>query len=411
MKKLLFFAFALSLSLSSYGQGWFQMNNLTGSARHHPCFFTLNDTAYLVTGVSNSDLMLNDFYRYDESNDSWVSLPDFDGSNRGFAVGLDHQGKGYVGFGVSGSNSLLRDLWEYDPQTKAWTSLASLPATSRYHPAFVAKDGKIYVGLGSAGNAGNLNDWWEYDIATDNWTRKAGFPGDRRHHPYYFVADNEIFVGLGHGTDASGNGRIYDDWYKYDPSSDTWTQMADFPGYARVAGTHFAYNGKGFILGGQDQTHQTRSNNEVWSYDPQNDSWTQLPDCPSGGRWAPGSFLVGSNAYFAFGEDIAGTSQNDIYQVSMADIVSLAEDLNSPRISISLFPNPASSEVNFEFNNAELGDEVWVEFYSTSGQLLKSAKLENENKSINIEDLASGVYSITIKDNQELNQSYILSVE
>ncbi len=410
MKKLLFSIFAVVLSLNSFGQGWFQVNDLPGSARHHPCFFTINDTAYCVTGVTNSGQMLNDFYRYDESNDTWISLPDFAGPNRGFAVGLNHQGKGYVGFGVAGNNSVLRDLWEYDPQTKAWKALKSLNFTARYHPAFVAKDGKIYVGLGSSGSS-NLNDWWEYDIAGDNWTRKANFPGDRRHHPYYFVAGNEIFVGLGHGNTSSGVNTIYDDWYKYDPSTDIWTKMGDFPGYARVAGAHFAYNGKGYIVGGQNQSHATPTNNEVWSYTPGTDTWNQLPDCPSGGRWAPGSFVVGNNAYFAFGEDRFSVSQADIYQVSMSSIISMEEDLNSKDLEISIFPNPATSEINIEIDPKYLGEKVAVEFYSLTGQLLKLSYLENSETKINIEDLAKGLYTLNLKDEKDLNQSYIITVE
>lgn len=410
MKKSLSFIFILSLSLNSFGQGWFQLNDLPGSARHHPCFFTLNDTAYCVTGVTNSNLMLNDFYSYDEANDTWTSLPDFDGPNRGFAVGLDHQGKGYVGFGVAGNNSVLRDLWEYDAQTKAWTALKSLPSTARYHPAFVAKDGKIYVGLGSTGSA-NLNDWWEYDIATDAWARKANFPGDRRHHPYYFVANNEIFVGLGHGNTSTGTNLIYKDWYHYEPSTDTWTKMGDFPGYARVAGAHFAFNGKGYIIGGQNQTHSTPTNNEVWSYNPLTDNWIQLSDCPSGGRWAPGSFLTANNAYFGFGEDISGTSQADIFQVSINDIVSLEEELNPNAVKISLYPNPASTEVKISLDRSDLGKTITVEFFNLSGQLLKVAHPTDDDNTINIEGLAKGVYTLNIKDGKELNQTQILTIQ
>lgn len=410
MKKSLFFIFILSLSLNSYGQNWFQVNDLPGSARHHPCFFTINDTAYCVTGVTNSNLMLNDFYSYDEATDTWNAEPDFTGPNRGFAVGLNHQGKGYVGFGVAGNNSVLRDLWEYDPQTKSWTALKSLPSVARYHPAFVAKDGKVYVGLGSTGSA-NLNDWWEYDIATDVWLRRANFPGDRRHHPYYFVADNEIFVGLGHGNDNTGTNKIYDDWYHYEPSTDTWTKMGDFPGYARVAGAQFAFNGKGYIVGGQNQTHSTPTNNEVWSYDPQGDNWTRLSDCPSGGRWAPGSFITGTNAYFAFGEDITGTSQADIYQVAMNNIISVEEEINPAAIKTSLFPNPANSEVVLELDRSYLGKTISVEFFSTSGQLLKTVELGANERTINIEGLATGVYSVNIKDGEDLNETQILSVQ
>ena len=108
---------------------------------------------------------------------------------------------------------------------------------------------KIYIGCGSNDN-GNLGDWWEYDILNDIWTQKTDIIGNDRHHPFYFGIGDYAYVGFGHGSvpgpgsNLSANSYIYNDFYRYDPNTDTWMQLTDFPSEARVAGTQFSYNGK-----------------------------------------------------------------------------------------------------------------------------------------------------------------------
>lgn len=378
-----------AISMPIFSQGWVKSSDLPGSARHHPICFTLGDTAFCVAGVSNSNTMLNDFYSYDATTDTWFQKADYPGPNRGFGVGLDHNNKGYIGFGITASpNTVLRDLWEFDPTTQAWTELASLPTGPRFHPAFVAKDSMIYVGLGNNGSS-NLNDWWQYNINTDSWTRKTNFPGARRHHPYYFVANNEIFVGLGHGS------IIYDDWYKYDDVNDTWTKMNAFPGYARVAGAHFSRNGKGYVVGGQNQFHSTPSVNEVWEYNPINDSWAQMGNCPTGGRWAPGSFMVGNQAFFGFGEAISGSSQADIWSINFADIVSLDEiKVNS----LTIYPNPASSTISISIDDFNSNDMNSLKFMNITGQVVKEVSISQAEISVDVSEFPVGVYTVFIND-------------
>ena len=100
----------------------------------------------------------------------------------------------------------------------------------------VAIPAHVFVGLGSNDN-GNLGDWWAYDIAADSWSIRAPFTWGDRHHPFYFGIDGIAYVGFGHGDSENGDLTIYKDFHAYDPASDSWTQLNDFPGEARVAGT------------------------------------------------------------------------------------------------------------------------------------------------------------------------------
>jgi hypothetical protein len=286
--------------------------------------------------------------------------------------------------------------------------LAGFPGINRFHPAFVAKDNKLYVGLGSSGSA-NLRDWWEYDIATDAWTQKTAFTGDRRHHPYYFTVNNEIYVGLGHGNSNSGQNLIYSDWYRYDVPSDTWIQMASLPSYARVAGSHFALNGIGYVLAGQNQFHATPTNNEVWAYEPVSDTWTQMPDCPSGGRWAPGAFVADGMAFFGFGENIQGVNERDIWGISLVDFISTSESLRNRRFT--LYPNPAKDNVVLNLAGVNVSDAAAAVIYSLDGKIVKRVDLYDQQISIDVSDLDKGVYTIGLEGDKTLGSYQKLIVE
>ena len=204
---------------------------------------------------------------------------------------------------------------------ESWTQLASLPGLGRNHPAMVATSDKIFMGCGSS-DMGNFNDWWEYDVASDNWTQKPDLPSYTRHHPFYFGIDNEVYVGFGHGSNPDANGYyIYKDFYKYLPANDQWVQLNDFPSEARVAGTQFSYNGKGYVLSGDGDNHQSLDSGEFWEYEPSTDQWTQLPSHPGNAIWAPGCFVIGCDVYFLLGQDnntTPGTLVSNIYTYKLS---------------------------------------------------------------------------------------------
>ena len=155
---------------------------------------------------------------------------------------------------------------------------------------------KIFVGCGSNASSAGLSDWWEYDITNNTWLQKTGIPANGRHHPYFFGIGNYAYVGFGHGS-VSGPGSnpnsslfIYNDFYRYDPTNDSWQMMSQFPSQARVAGTQFSYQGKGYILSGDGDSHYPLAQGEFWEYNPLTDTWAQLPSNPGNSIWAPWKF-------------------------------------------------------------------------------------------------------------------------
>lgn len=387
MKHILPFFFFL-ITTSVIGQSWEPVASLpeTASIRHHPITFSIGGVGYLVAGTKPSVGVLKDFYSYDPDTDSWTVLPDFPGSARGYSYGVTTDTKGYLGFGYfeneeTFEGTALSDLWEYDPETEVWTELASCPCAARYHPAMVQVNDKIYVGLGGS-DFGDLDDWWEYDIATDTWSEKTDFPSTERHHPYYFAIGDFVYVGFGHHEST-----IFNDFYRYDPSTDSWTTMATLPEQGRVAGTQFSYEGKGYILSGQGETHTNLPTGEFWEYDPDADDWTELTAHPGGGRWAPGSFLIDDEIFFTCGQANTG-EKRDMMVFNLSPLAGLAEE--KPLNQIRLYPNPSNGLVTISadspFENADIFD--------SSGRLLSSINLTGN--SINLENLNPGIYTIRL---------------
>ena len=288
------------MPLLSLSQGWNQVSNFISDGRHHPITFSNDDYGFVVCGSYS-----NEVFKYDKANDSWLQLSNFPAVGRGYSYGVTVSNKAYMGLGSTSNGSFPNDWWEYDMDNDSWVQKANLPTDGRNHPAMIAIGDKIYMGCGSNGN-GNLGDWWEYDINNDAWTQKTDLPAIERHHPFYFNINNAAYVGFGHS-----NSGIHKDFFKYNPSNDTWTQLNDFPGEARVAGTQFSYSGKGYILSGDGDDHAPLDTGEFWEYESSDDSWTQLPSHPGGAIWAPGNFVIDCDVYFLLGQNWNASTPTD----------------------------------------------------------------------------------------------------
>lgn len=381
--KTSFIFFCLLMTLSLTAQEWQIGRDLPGNAsdRNHPVTFAIDGVGYLATGGDNfSNNYNNDVYKFIAGANTWVELNPFPGSARSFAYGVSHEGKGYLGFGFNGA-SALRDLWEYDPENDEWTQLATCPCEARLHPAMIANNGEIHVGLG--GGNGNLKDWWVYTIATDTWEQKPDFPGLRRHHPYQFAIGDYVYAGMGHGAG------IYNDLYRFDSSTDTWEQMATLPSEGRVAGTQFDYNGKGYVLSGQGDDHDYLEEGEFWEYDPETNSWEQLPPhLGNRGRWAPGSFVIGSKVYMMAGEPAFGDDTETLVFDLDFDIDTGTEEPTF--LSLNTYPNPVTTDLFLELE--EKIENIQV--FNYLGQELKVSL--NSQRSMDVSQLPNGWYEVVI---------------
>ncbi len=403
MKSILLLFISLLFFSSDLLAQWERMNDSQVTTRHHPVTFTLNDTAYLLSGTTaqSSPLGTNDFYRYDEENDTWIRLADFPGSPRSFAYAATYEGKAYFGFGSQ--QQYLNDLWEYDPETEVWTQLASCPCNGRSHPAFVALDGKIYMGFGN--NNFNVNDWWVYDIADNEWEKMPDVPGPPRHHPFHFTAGGYVYAGFGH---AGPN--YYDDWYRFDPSEQEWTRMNDHPNGSRVAGQEFQYGGYGFVISGDGQDHFNLIEGEFYRYLHETDEWERLPNHPGSpadgrvGRWAPGSMVLNDHVYFFGGVNRGGGFlYSEVWRFDLSDVVSNTKDVEVVA-DIEIFPNPTTDVINLIMDD-ELANQssTEVSIFDVSGKQVH--RVNEIGSQIDVSFLSPGKYFLKVSNSDRLIQT------
>ncbi|MDB4060386.1 T9SS type A sorting domain-containing protein [Vicingaceae bacterium] len=392
MNKILLFSLFL-FSSSLMAQTWDRKTNIP-SARHHPITFSINGIGYSVTGTSSANVPTKDFYDYDPASNSWSTLPLFPGLSRSFGIGtVAPNNLAYIGFGTS-STQFLRDLWSFDASDSSWTRLADCPGSARRHPAMISIGNRIYVGLGDS-PTGNLNDWWMYDISTNSWTQTANLPANGRHHPFMFNASGSVYAGLGHGN-IGNRGVIYKDWYKLDTASNTWTAMSDFPGEARVAGTQFTAYGYGFVLSGDGDDHSFMQTGEMWRYDPSTDIWTQLPSHPGNSIWAPGSFVINNEVYFLGGLNRRlNFFPKNVYKFMLLDPTGIEEE-QEILANTFVYPNPANAEISWK-SDISVTD---VRIYNSVGQLFQTANAMVGEVDVN--NIADGLYFVQFFNKNEL---------
>jgi len=239
------------------------------------------------------------------AQDTWEKKDNFPGGARNMAVSFVIGKKAYVGLGVGAKN--YKDFWEYDVTTAKWTKKADYPGKGSERAVAFTVNNKAYVGLGDTSSYQGrkfFDDLYEYDPTINTWTKKASYPGGGMAYSVGFGIGTKGYVGTG------WNGNVNRDFYEYDPEMDKWSKKADFGGVARGFATGFTLNGKGYIgIGNSLEGGQNTRLRDFWEYDPKTDSWVQKADAGEEGVWDAVGFTIGDKGYIGSGTAYGTTSQ------------------------------------------------------------------------------------------------------
>lgn len=126
-----------------------------------------------------------------------------------------------------------------------------------------------------------------------SWQQLPDFPGLARDDAAAFVIGSDIYVGTGMDLGFQNT----NDWYRFNTGDNTWSAMASLPATGRQYASAFAFNGMGYLLGGNVQGLTSA---EVFAYDPVQDAWTAevpLPDAV----YASTAFNIGDRGYLCSG--------------------------------------------------------------------------------------------------------------
>ena len=269
---------------------------------------------------------------------TWTRKNDFFGIPRHNAVAFAINGKGYFGTGGNeqgSSDMVLNDFWEYDPTTDSWTMVSDFPGGAREAAVAFTIGDQAYVGLGSEHyywtsqdqDSNHFKDFYRYSPATDTWTRIADFGGVGRHSAAAFAINNRGYVGTGWwGNDKPyGDLKIADDFWSYDPSTDTWSEIGKFPRQTS--------NAVGFNIGNSGYVYDYDS---LYRYE--NNNWLPI-DAPELNAYENIAFSIGDLAYFGLGNPHESGGSNELWEYNPITGESSNRNLNpdSQRWGASVF--------------------------------------------------------------------------
>jgi N-acetylneuraminic acid mutarotase len=190
-----------------------------------------------------------------------------------------------------------------------WTQLADMPQ-ARYNLVSFAIGDTGYVVTGQSAGGTFRNEFFKYDPNLNSWTQLANFPGTARTGSVGFSIGSKGYVGT--GRDNNGNTDLF---WEYDPLLNNWTQKASFPPGNRESATGFSIGSKGYVGMGLNGTTKT----DFYEYDPLTNTWTQKANFPVAiGRYAAVGFSIGSKGYVGTGYHSGFTRNNDFWEYSPA---------------------------------------------------------------------------------------------
>jgi gliding motility-associated-like protein len=178
-----------------------------------------------------------------------------------------------------------------------WIPRASFGGTVRQYAVGFSINNKGYIGTGWDLGAGYRDDFWEYDPATNSWTQKAAFAGGQRIFAVGFSIGSRGYVGT--GQDFGGRRK---DFWEYNPISNTWAQKANFGGTARSRAVGFSVDSKGYIGTGYEDAGNVYFS-DFWEYDPVNNFWNKKANFGGGSRREAVGFSIGNKGYIGTGFD------------------------------------------------------------------------------------------------------------
>jgi N-acetylneuraminic acid mutarotase len=231
-----------------------------------------------------------------------------------------------IAFGINNKGYVLRReaalptyrVWEYNISNGVWTPKGLFPGMARLDGTVVVVGTKAYFGLGMDFDYVTpiyYHDWWEYEPTTDQWTQKANFPAAARTNATTFAASSKAYVVGGYDQEVTKN-YLKQTW-QYDPALNTWEQKANLPGAARDEAAGFGIGSKGYVGTGRGRiivlnNPVTFYYKDFYEYNAPTNTWVQKADYPLATRYCAFAFMIRGNGFIGGGYN-ASAGYRDLY--------------------------------------------------------------------------------------------------
>ncbi len=184
-----------------------------------------------------------------------------------------------------------------------WTKLNDTPFWKHHSNGFGIGD-KAYVlaGVGENDNPNISTDFWMYESTTDTWTQLDGFPGQARAIAIGDDWNGKYYYGFGSsglGPDGPDGGVLTDLW-EFDPATMEFTQLPSCPCQGRTHPGFVAHNDKIFMGSGSTFDGDLK---DWWEYDMITQVWAQKTNIPGASRHHPFQFAIDNMVYIGGGHE------------------------------------------------------------------------------------------------------------
>ncbi|KAK3881543.1 hypothetical protein Pcinc_014015 [Petrolisthes cinctipes] len=246
----------------------------TMNGRRLQCGVAVVEGRLLLVGGRDGLKTLNTAEAWDPNSNTWTPLPPMSTHRHGLGVGVLDRPLYAVG-GHDGW-SYLNTVERWDPQARQWSYVAPM-STARSTVGVAVLNGRLYA-VGGRDGSSCLRTVESYDPHTNKWTPCAPM-ARRRGGVAVGVLNGFLYAVGGHDAPASNPcASRFDCVERYDPATDTWTQVACLSVGCDSAGVS-PLGGRLLVVGGYDgQTYLDK----VHAYDPHTNEWSQMAPLPTG---------------------------------------------------------------------------------------------------------------------------------
>jgi len=257
------------------------------------------------------------------AQNTWVQKANYGGGNREASCSFGIGTIGYIMTGLDVDTAYCQ-VWAWDELSNTWTNKNIFPNGTRIGASAVSLNGYGYLICGQHpsncfrpqdhGTHGGVcagtfyDDFWKYSPDSDSWTQLTNFPGGGRDYGVMVAdpQDTAIFYGTGNDNGA----KFLSDWWVYRINSATWTQVDSFPGGQRFYAAGFYANGNVYVGTGDNNDTKIDATNDMWQYNPISGIWKRVANVPGTIRRQAAAFSINNYGYICNG--VYGTTTNTL---------------------------------------------------------------------------------------------------
>lgn len=284
--------------------------------------------------------------RLSESGTSWESAPHNIDTQRN-DLGAIRSGNSIFLFGGTGNDEGSDEVLDYDYRFGDSQDLAKMDLV-RYDHGFAADAAGRAYALGGIGVFGDGEIWQDaerYDPTSDSWTPIASLP--QALHGLSAIGDGNGHIFVFGGSTTLDDSGIQRTSYSYDIATDSWSTVAPLPIGTRDSAVAMDDDGSIYVIGGMTTSGATDA---VQQYDPATNAWTAQTALPAPVYSLAATFGPGGKIIVVGGFDAAGNPTDAVYETQNLTVPDIAPVISTSPVSSGSLDTFYTYDVNASGN-------------------------------------------------------------